>query len=129
MPLFFVIAGREPALSFAEFQAIFPTASIKAVGVDGWIFSNPDIAAIERLAGVVKWGEVHTRESGVESIGALIRESVGASKKICFGLSVYDMGSGSTRLARARMQMRKGGMQVKRWLTEQGHPARLVTSR
>lgn len=139
MALFFCIAGREPALSLAEFQAVFSGASIKAFGKEGWIFSVADIAAIGRLAGVVKWGEVHTphfpplgkggMKGGCESIGALIRESAGAHSKICFGISVYDVGAGSQRTEAARRNFRRGGMQVKRWLAEQGHPARLVTSR
>lgn len=136
MPIFFCIAGREPALSLAEFQAVFPDAAIEARGKEGWVFSAREIGGLERLAGIVKWGEIHTHvphrkheRLHEESIGALVAESVSGHRRIRFGISAYDAGAGSPRVEDVRRDLRRGGMQVKRWLAERGYSARLVTSR
>ncbi|OGL67319.1 hypothetical protein A2856_01330 [Candidatus Uhrbacteria bacterium RIFCSPHIGHO2_01_FULL_63_20] len=139
----FYVLGSNPALSLAEFFAVYPSAT--AVATSDTVLVTDEGGpepkqAVNRLAGVVKSGSVSTTipslRGGSQADEAISREvasSVAAllprnddGKRIEFGLSLYDGGNASL-FGTLKGEANGIGMTVKRALEAEGRKARVVT--
>ncbi|TAK04255.1 hypothetical protein EPO34_03885 [Patescibacteria group bacterium] len=134
----FYVLGSNPALSLAEFFAIYPSA--KAVATSETVLvcdeSGPSPKeAINRLAGVVKAGSVIASEAKqsrspasdeiASSVASLLPRN-DDGKKMTFGLSLYD-GGNAPLFGNLKGEASKIGMTVKRTLEAEGRKVRVVT--
>lgn len=135
--MIFFVFGTHPVLSLAEIAAVlgrekdYAKASPEILLLekqDGWTLEQLQ----DRLAGVVKIGQIVGETSRVSEteladlIAAFIH--TGRTKKISFGVSVYDGGNAKLTAALKRHQQ-KIGLEIKRRLKESGLPVRYVSSR
>jgi len=113
------ILGRNPSLSRAEIQSVFPNGRILVDQSDFLILEHSQIdvqSAMNRLGGTIKVALVLGQEIAPEIIARELKK-IGATNKLNFGVSFYNS------------QPSQLGMQVKGILKAEGVSSRLVVSR
>ncbi|MFH1078322.1 MAG: methyltransferase domain-containing protein [Patescibacteria group bacterium] len=124
----FLVFGRHPRLSLAEFTAIRPDADVRALTGAGAVVRDgawDGAVLMHRLGGSVKLGDVHLEvpHAGLDAgVIADLLLSRRRGDRIVFGFTVL----GGTPKARKRLE--KLALGVKRACSTQGASARWVTS-
>ncbi|MBU1348922.1 methyltransferase domain-containing protein [Patescibacteria group bacterium] len=125
----FLVFGRHPRLSLAEFSSTRPHAYVRALAGAGAVVRDADwdgASLMQALGGCVKVGDVHLEmphtDLDADVITDLLRSKLRGGRVI-FGLSVL----GGTPAARTRLE--KLALGVKRACSMTGASARWVTSK
>jgi tRNA G10 N-methylase Trm11 len=132
----YFILGSHPTLSKAELSAVLGHFEIIAESKTVLITSieEKNLGRLQsRLAGIVKIGHIigelsEWDQNGAAELIAAYASGAMGKNKICFGISVYDLGD--EKMARElEGEIDTLGGTIKRFLKESGRPVRYVTSK